>query len=148
MGGRAAANAITPPGPRCSRPCRSAVRRGLPPEPDRSLHLWRARGWGLPAAAGTGGSPERSPGPGIIRTGGQSQRCRVEASGRGAVKLSRAPAGTGECWQAAPPKALPASAARGDSQPAACVASFGSAGFGPVSSCNVPLLFVLRAESL
>lgn len=61
VGGRAAASAVAPPGPRCSPPCRSAVCRGLPPEPDRSPDLWRARGRGPPASAGTGGSPECPP---------------------------------------------------------------------------------------
>lgn len=38
-GGRAAASAITPPGPRCSPPCLSAVRRGLPPNLTAPPHL-------------------------------------------------------------------------------------------------------------
>lgn len=44
--------------------------------------------------------------------------------------------------------AFPASAARGESQPTACVASLGSRGFGSVICCNVPLMFAFRAGSL
>lgn len=146
-GGRAAAGAITPPGPRCSPPCRSAVPGGLPPQPGLFPHLRRVRGWGPPTSAGTGRSPERSPGPSITWAGGRASGAVWRRPERRS-KVVPYPAGTGGCWQAAPPCAFPASAARGERQPAVGVASSGSAGFGAVSCCNVPLTFALRAGSL
>lgn len=87
-GGRAAASAITPPGPRRSPPCRSAVRGGAAPEPDRSpapLAGEREAGARLPppgreaplGARPAPASPGRAAGPEVPCGGGRERRSKV-----------------------------------------------------------------------